>query len=139
MENNLEKFKKILQMKGHKATRSRLLVISNFSPECEPMSARDIYEKVKKSGTDYATVYRILSAFLKSGILKRADLRKDSSYFELADTHHHHMVCTDCGLIEDFNDCKIGALCKNIIKSSSKFKKIKDHSFELFGLCNSCS
>src|SRR5258708_4930571 len=139
MEADYEKLKNLLQSRGHKATKARMAVLSTFSPGCEPMSARDVHAKIRKTKVDYATVYRILSAFLKSGILKVADLRKDSVYFELGSGHHHHMVCTDCGLVEDFDNCRIEKLGDSIIKSSSNFKKINDHSFELFGLCRSCS
>ena len=138
---NLEKIKNIkelLREKGYKATTARVAIISAFSAKCGPLNAEDIYKKTRKAETDLVTIYRTLTAFEKSGILKKVDLRKDSVYFELAEDHHHHIVCTKCGLVEEFENCDINSLAQKIIVNSSNFKKIKQHSFELFGLCRSC-
>jgi len=102
------------------------------------MSAPDVYKKIKSKKINEVTVYRTLSSLEKGGILKRVDLRKDSVYFELADQHHHHMVCTNCNLVEDFENSAIEKLLKRIVDQSSKFKNIKEHSLELFGLCRIC-
>lgn len=138
MEKDLEKIKKILRSKGYKATPARLAIISAFSAKCGPLNAEDIYKKTRKADINLVTIYRTLTAFEKSGILKKVDLRKDSVYFELEEDHHHHIVCTNCGLVEDFENCETENLAQKIITNSSNFKKIKQHSFELFGLCRSC-
>ena len=87
-----------------------------------------------------ATVYRTLSSFEEKGIIKRVDLRKDSLYYELSSAHHHHhIVCTGCGTIEDFESCQIEKVSDKVLSQSSKFSIIKEHSLELFGVCNTCT
>jgi Fur family ferric uptake transcriptional regulator len=141
-------FKKILKDAGLKATDARLAILSILSEGGAPETAEGIHRKIKKSrlpagrqGTDFATVYRTLSAFLKSGILKKVDLRRESVYYELADNknHHHHIVCTNCGLVEDFENRETEKLAEKIAKNSANFKSISEHSFEFFGLCRKCA
>ncbi len=132
-------FAPLLRSAGLKVTRPRVAILSVFQEKIHtPMSVEDIVAKANLSKIDPVTVYRTLASFERAGIVKRADLRKDAVYYEMADHHHHHLVCTDCGVIEDFEQCDIQTLSKKIVKNSSKFALINDHAFELFGLCKSC-
>jgi len=83
-------------------------------------------------------VYRTLTSFEESGILKKVDLRKNSMHFELSDSHHHHIVCTACDTVEDFENKEIEKVLAKVAGKSSRFKNIKEHSLEIFGLCMKC-
>jgi Fe2+ or Zn2+ uptake regulation protein len=122
-----------------KSTPTRLLVLEVFSSGCKPINADYILKTLKSNMLDAVTVYRTLSVFEKKGIIHKVDLRKDSIYYELSNHHHHHhIVCTKCGYIERFDDCRISEMSKELLGNKSKFKNIQSHSFELFGLCNKC-
>src|SRR5437868_3633705 len=101
---NMTHEEKVLKNAGLKITQSRLAVLRSFSGDCKPISAENIFKKID---TDLVTVYRTLNSFEKAGIIKKVDLRKDSAQYELAHTHHHHIVCTDCGKTEDFEKCGV--------------------------------
>ena len=132
-------FKEILKNKGFKNTPTRMSILEVFLNNNKPLSADFIYKKLQNSINE-ATVYRTLSSFEKSGILKRVDLRKDSVCFELNNDHHHHIVCIKCGTIEDFKENKeIEKLLDQVVEKSVKFKNIKEHSLELFGFCKVCN
>ncbi|MFA5934190.1 MAG: Fur family transcriptional regulator [Candidatus Paceibacterota bacterium] len=140
MKKVKENFKEILHNNNYKATSARLAILEAFSETCNPLTAEEIFKKVKKIGTDLVTVYRTLSAFEESGIVRKVDLRRDAAYFELAtDHHHHHIVCTDCGDIEDFENEGIEKAAEKIQSRSKKFKTITNHSLEFFGHCIDCS
>lgn len=128
----------ILRESGLKATTPRVAILKVFAKNHLPINAEHIYQKVKISGINEATVYRTLLSFEEKNIIKRIDLRKDSLYYELAGHHHHHMICIECGTIEDFETCKIGSISKDLLEHSKKFALIKDHSLELFGICKAC-
>ncbi len=138
-----EELKKLLKDKGQKATRARVAILDIFSKKKEPLNATMVYKALLKShktkGINEVTVYRTLASLAEVNILKRVDLRKDSVYFELENEHHHHIVCTSCNTVEEFENEKIEEALKKIAVKSPKFKKIKDHSLELFGLCVNCS
>ena len=129
----------LLKEKGYKITPTRMAVLEIFLKNHKPISALYIYKKLNGKINE-ATVYRILSSFEESSILRKVDLRKDSLFFELNDDHHHHIVCTQCGEIEDFKENKeIEKLLEKVVGESKKFKNIKEHSLELFGLCKICN
>lgn len=131
--------KTLLKDLGFKITSTRLAILEVFNKNNKPIDANFIFNKLKEEINE-ATIYRTLTSFEKSGILRRIDLRKDSIYFELNYDHHHHIVCTKCGLIEDFKENKnIEKLLNQIVEKSVKFKNIKEHSLELFGFCKMCN
>ena len=130
----------MLHASNLKATAPRLAVLKVFGGIHLPINAEYIYQKVKRMAINEATVYRTLSSFEEKGIIKRVDLRKDSLYYELSSAHHHHhIVCTGCGTIEDFESCQIEKVSDKVLSQSSKFSIIKEHSLELFGVCNTCT
>jgi len=126
----------IIRKAGLKATPARLLILKLFIESSFPLSAELIHKKTSK--TDSATVYRTLSIFLSKNLIQKIELGGNASVYELKGKHHHHIVCQKCGLVEDFTECHIDKLQNAIMRSSKHFNKIKEHSFELFGLCQKC-
>ena len=129
----------ILKRAKIKATRIRVAILDLFSHPCKPLSANSIFDSLRQQKTDLVTVYRTLTSFENAGIVRRVDLRKDSVYFELACHHHHHIVCTSCGRTEEFSQCDLDKLFDKTLQRSKNFNTVTGHSFELFGLCNTCS
>ena len=128
----------LLKKSKLKVTPSRLAILGVLHEEKMPLNAEDIFVKVK-TNTDQVTVYRTLTTFEEKGIIRRVDLRKESLYYEINDNHHHHIVCVQCGKIEDFDTCDIEHVSDVIIKKSKHFKKATEHAFEIFGVCTKCS
>ena len=132
----------LLRTKGYKITKARLAILDIFFKKKGPVDAQIVYKMLRKSvhckKINEATVYRTLASFEETGVLTKVDLRKDSVYFELAGEHHHHIVCTNCDKVEEFENSEIEKLIRRIVEKSSKFIKIKEHSLELFGLCRMC-
>ena len=55
-----------------------------------------------------ATVYRVLMQFEQAGILSRSHFETGKAVFELNEgKHHDHLVCLDCGRVEEFYDAEI--------------------------------
>ena len=131
-------FEKILHNAKLKNTASRLAVLEMLSEIKYPATVEDLYKSLGKNKVDLVTLYRTLASFEKRGILRRVDLRKDAVYYELNTDHHHHIVCTNCDKIEDFENSEIEKVLGKIAKKSINFIDIKNHSLELFGLCREC-
>ena len=129
---------KEIREKGLKLTPSRLAILKTFSNKCHPLSAEDIKEENKAFKIDLVTIYRTLRAFEKAGLIKQVNLQKDAVYYEL-NSHHHHIVCKNCGLIEEFENCNIEQIIQKISLKHPSFSTISDHSLELFGICKACT
>ncbi len=124
---------------GLKKTTSRLAIIDILEKQKIPADVPTILKelRLKKILTNQVTVYRILNNFLEKGIINRIELHEGKFRFELARRkHHHHLVCQNCGKIEDVEDSLIQKLEKQI--TMKKKFMVKDHSLEFFGLCASC-
>lgn len=134
--------KEILKEKGYKATPARLAILEIFTKSKSPLTAENVFKELKRSkknkDINEATVYRTLSLLEEGKVLTKVDFRKESAFFELNQEHHHHITCLKCDTVEDFESTAIEKALGGIIRSSSKFINIKEHSLELFGLCKSC-
>lgn len=103
-----------------------------------PQTVREIFEAINvgKQKPDKATVYRILSGLMKLGIVKEVLFSAREKRYELAtESHHHHLICELCGVISDV------AICEDLLLKEVQNKtsfKIRSHSLEFFGVCNSC-
>jgi Fe2+ or Zn2+ uptake regulation protein len=130
---------KILYQYKLKVTQQRLCVLGFLIQATDPVSAKTIVTYAKRHHVDQATVYRILERFKDSSIVNQIDLKEDFAYFELKDIKdHHHVICVQCKKIQDFTGCDYKKIVNTALKQTRGFAKITSHSFELFGVCNTC-
>jgi len=129
----------MLRKSGHKATPSRLAILTLFKKNRNPMSAQEIIGGLSR-GTDQATVYRTLKSLKEKGVIKQIDLRHNHAHYELADiADHHHLICLSCGRIEDVEHCGVDEIQSTILRSAKHFAEIKAHTLEFYGLCKACA
>src|SRR6476661_4688507 len=100
-----------LKASGLKATLPRLKILDIFhNSQVRHLSAEDVYKILLADNMDVglATVYRVLTQFEQAGLLSRNHFESGKAVFELNQgTHHDHLVCLDCGLVEEFFDAEI--------------------------------
>ena len=122
---------------GLKATLPRLKVLDLFEhSEQRHLSAEDVYKMLLHENADIglATVYRVLTQFEQAGLLVRHHFESGKAVFELNDgTHHDHLVCLQCGRVEEFYDAEIERRQAKIAKDRGF--SIHDHSLHLYADC----
>ncbi len=100
-----------LKSTGLKATLPRLKILEVFQRGTQRhMTAEDVYKALLVEGADIglATVYRVLMQFEQAGMLSRNHFESGKAVFELNEgKHHDHLVCLDCGRVEEFYDAEI--------------------------------
>src|SRR5580765_337264 len=100
-----------LKNAGLKATLPRLRIINLFEQsKVRHLAAEDVYRLLLNDGLDVglATVYRVLTQFEQAGLLTRHHFESGKAVFELNQGHHHdHLVCINCGRVEEFLDPEI--------------------------------
>ncbi len=133
MSDNSKNLKSI----GLKATYPRLKILDLFqTSEQRHLTAEDVYRLLMTEDMDIglATVYRVLTQFEQAGLLERHYFESGKAVFELSEGgHHDHLVCMQCGQVEEFFDAEIEKR-QNKIARERGFE-IKDHALYLYVDC----
>lgn len=88
-------------------------------------------------GVGRATVFRSLDILTDLGVIERLDLPSGEHTFVACEpTHHHHVVCSNCGRSTDVGDSGMAAVLNEVARRSGY--RIESHRLELFGLCPAC-
>ncbi len=133
MSENTRNLKSI----GLKATYPRLKILDLFqTSDQRHLTAEDVYRTLMNEGMDIglATVYRVLTQFEQAGLLQRHFFESGKAVFELNEgAHHDHLVCIQCGKVEEFFDAEIEKR-QNVIASERGFA-LRDHALYLYAEC----
>ena len=100
------------------------------------MTAEDVYKALLERGEEIglATVYRVLTQFVAAGLAEKHHFEGGQAVFELdRGNHHDHIVCEQCGRVEEFVDETIEK-CQRQIAEKKGFE-IGDHSLIIYGRC----
>src|ERR1700733_8144819 len=128
---------KDLRKAGLKVTLPRLKILEILeSSQTRHLSAEDIYRSLLESNEDIglATVYRVLTQFEAAGLVTRHHFEDGMAVFEINHgTHHDHIVCLDCGRVEEFMDTGIEERQGSVAKKLGF--EIRDHSLIMYGHC----
>jgi len=126
-----------LKSVGLKATLPRLKILSLFeTSDQRHLSAEDIYRVLLNEHEDIglATVYRVLTQFEQAGLLIRHHFESGKAVFELNQGgHHDHLVCLQCGRVEEFFDAEIEKRQDKI--AVERGFTIREHSLYLYVDC----
>jgi Fur family ferric uptake transcriptional regulator len=122
---------------GLKATVPRLRILELFEKsQVRHLSAEDVYRMLSREGSDtgLATIYRVLTQFEQAGLLIRHHFESGKAVFELnRGGHHDHLVCIQCGHVEEFYDAEIERRQERI--ANERGFTIHDHSLHLYADC----
>jgi Fur family ferric uptake transcriptional regulator len=126
-----------LKASGLKATLPRLKILEIFQNSVvRHLTAEDVYKVLLSENMDVglATVYRVLTQFEQAGLLNRNHFESGKAIFELNEgSHHDHLVCLNCGEVEEFYDEEIERRQQAI--ADEKGFTISDHALALYGYC----
>lgn len=127
-----------LKSSGLKATLPRIKILEIFqTTQQRHMTAEDVYKTLLAEGSDIglATVYRVLMQFEQAGILSRNHFESGKSVFELNEgKHHDHLVCLDCGRVEEFYDQEIERRQRAV--ALERGFELQEHSLALYASCS---
>lgn len=129
---------KRLKDKGYKLTTPRKMVLDQLSQH--PLTISEIADKLRdnKVKVDLVSIYRTLELFVKLSLVHVIEFGDGKRRYELIDNknHHHHLVCHNCGKVEDVR-LTVEEKILSDVKHQSDFR-VERHSLELFGLCINC-
>jgi Ferric uptake regulator family. len=143
MENRLEKIKKQLHTSSYKLTPQREATLRVLlEHESDHLSAEDIYLLVKEKSPEIglATVYRTLELLTELKIVDKINFGDGVSRYDLrkegANHFHHHLVCIECGSVEEIREDLLEDV-ELIVEKRWNFI-VKDHRLTFHGICRNC-
>ncbi len=131
-----------LQKAGQRLTRHRVAVMSALRTSDRPVTADEV---AKTSGVPLSTAYRNLAELCEAGVAVRVGGADRTDRFELAESltshHHHHLVCTECGVVNDFDPSpQLELLITKELQSLLEAQGFAEshHLFDVHGICGDC-
>lgn len=123
---------------GLRVTKPRLALLAFLAGQRRPVSLQRIAAHLKDA--NLATVYRMVEAFLAAGLIRGCDVGHGHMDYELAHLpHHHHVICTFCGVIEEVEECSGDrALHARTLQAAKIFARIDAHQATFYGVCKKC-
>lgn len=129
-----------LRKAGYKLTQARMTVLGVLEAEHGHITSSDILDKVEEvnSSIGRASVFRTLDLFTQLGIIRPTyiDTSLTPTYVMMHGGHHHHVICTNCNRVIEFDNCGLEALTRTLEEKLNV--KISGHLLEFYGLCASC-
>lgn len=123
-----------------RSTRQRAAITELLDTLDEFRSAQELHDELRRRGENIGltTVYRTLQAMAAANLVDT--LRTDtgeSVYRRCSETHHHHLVCRDCGATVEVEGAEVEAWAAEVA-SAHGFSDVS-HTIEIFGTCRACA
>lgn len=135
---NEELYASILSENLLSNTKSRKMIFNVMHELHRPVTLPELI-RLTSSEMNKTTVYRIIESFQKVGIVKKVNIswRENVELSDLFKKHHHHLVCTICKSITEFEESAELNKELDIILDKHKFKATS-HNIEFSGVCRKC-
>ncbi|MEN3186680.1 MAG: transcriptional repressor [Atribacterota bacterium] len=142
-----EKWRKAFELSRKRITPSRKAIVEVLEEQRKHLSAEEIYSylRAKHQKVGIATVYRNLELLSRMGIVHRVNFGDGKEHYEIAKIpalHHHHLVCTVCGRVIDYQDFRkeenefVEGLGR-MLEEKYNFL-VQSHQLYFYGVCKDC-
>ena len=124
-------------------TGSRLRLLTMLCSSDRPLTLHAIQHDA--DGLPTSSLYRNVIALETAGALRRVTGSDGVPRFELADhidRHHHHLICSTCGTVNDVeldHDLEVAVHRAAIEVRDRVGFTVTDHTFDMYGMCRTCS
>ena len=140
-EHGVERTLRILQDAGFRLTGPRRAVVDEIQRSDRAFTADELLQRLTdaQTGVGRATVFRTLDLLVQNGVLDRLHQPDGCHSYLLCgvtDRHHHHLICSDCGAVIEFEDCSVQPLLEELGRRTNF--QINGHWLEVFGQCSVC-
>ena len=137
----------LLRKVGLKVTRCRVAMLEYIEAQGQHATADEITAGLKTAGfaVDRVTIYRNVDRMLQKGLLATIYVPGRAMRVGLCkhpeSTHHHHVVCMDCGKVEEVESCFLvdswDHVCSEVLSASGY--QLTGHVMQYLGRCPSCA
>ncbi len=129
-----------LREEGHKLTHVRLSVLRVLEESGGHITSAEVLERVSEldASIGRASVFRTLDLFTSLLIVRPTyiDSSITPTYVLMPEGHHHHIICTNCNRVIEFEDCCLAQMTEEL--EARLHVKLTGHLVEFYGLCENC-
>ncbi len=121
-------------------TRQRRAILQAVAAEERPVSAQDLHSRLRRRGESagLATVYRTLQALADAGVLRTFSTPTGEVAYKVCEPgHHHHLICTRCGRVEEIPSCEVEDWATSVAKRRGF--TVSSHQADIYGVCARCA
>jgi Fur family ferric uptake transcriptional regulator len=132
---------------GLRWTAGRRAVVEIFESAQAPLSMQDLQDRAAEARVPLSSLYRIVSDLIGANVLVKLEFEEGFARFELVEElakHHHHLVCVECGTVEDFEGPGLPDLERAVDDAMRSIVRrhrfaVRNHRLDFFGTCAACT
>jgi Fur family ferric uptake transcriptional regulator len=132
---------------GLRWTAGRRAVVDIFESAQAPLSMQDLQDRARAARVPLSSLYRIVSDLIGASVLVKLEFEEGFARFELVEElarHHHHLVCVECGTVEDFEGPGLPDLERAVDDAMRSIVRrhrfsVRNHRLDFFGTCADCT
>jgi len=131
-------FAEALRRAGYKMTAPRKAIVQVLEQEGEHLSSGEVWALGRRiyPPLSRATVYRTLELLTNLGLIRPILLKDTAQRYVSGEGGHHHLVCSTCGAVFEFERCGVDRLAAEL---AERFDfQIRSHLLEFYGVCRNC-
>ena len=135
----MDRLRLLLNQRGQKLTPQRQAVHQVLTASARSLTPQEIWDEVRQTGHSIGltSVYRSLDVLGQLGLVSRIHEEPGCHrYIACPTQHHHHLICSECGRVEELTECPLDQWTKSV--SQSTHFDIWEHRLELVGRCQRC-
>jgi Fur family transcriptional regulator, ferric uptake regulator len=125
---------------GYKLTNARLTVLSALEEGDGHITSTELLERVTQldASIGRASVFRTLDLFTQLNLIRPTyiDSSVTPTYVLMPNGHHHHIICTNCNRVIEFENCGLENLTQELERRLHVH--LTGHLLEFYGVCDDC-
>lgn len=139
MPQSIDRLRPLLGHRGGRLTSQRRAVRDVLTSSPRGLTPAEVYEQVRRQGghIGLTTVYRTIELLSQLGLVRRVHEESGCHrYVAYPKEHRHYLVCSDCGMVEEFTECPLDQWAQSL-SQATRFD-IWEHRLEFIGRCQRC-
>ena len=129
-----------LSQRGYRVTGPRRTLVGLIAGRSVRFTAADLEQDAARAApaVGRATVFRTLELLLSLGLVERvhAEGERHDAYVVAEGSHHHHLVCSRCGVVTEVTGCMVDELVSSLARAADF--QVEGHWMEIAGVCRGC-
>jgi Fur family peroxide stress response transcriptional regulator len=139
VERRIEAMSQALRDAGLRLTHQRLEIVREISASDEHPDVEGVYRRVcaRVPTISLDTVYRTLATLAEHGLVQRVTATAGPARYDANTQHHHHFICTRCGVVRDIDDAALDAVAAP--PGAAALGVVESVDVQLRGACAACA